>query len=94
MRKENVISIEDLRYVLITCQSDDCGAQLVLDMSRQFIPRPKREYFVPKLCPLCGEPFDTAVDALNELQNAFSKLWPLSKNHAGAIVFGADSQDD
>lgn len=75
MRREIVFSIKELRHVAITCPH--CGTDVVLDMAYEpQIPPPLRgrTRFAPVECPACKNPYDTALNALEELQRAYRFL--------------------
>ena len=87
MRKETVFSIQELRHVSITCPH--CGTQVVLDMAnyeRKIPPRQGDRYtFAPQQCPACKVPYDSAIPALDMLQQAYALLSKLD----GVVTFRA-----
>ena len=87
VRKETVLSIEDLRYVTITCPH--CQTQVILDMANYNPLSPdrlrERMAFAPRQCPACRVSYDTALTALNELQQAYATL----ANLPGIVSFRA-----
>lgn len=80
MVKRLLFSLQELRYVCITCQY--CRTQIILDMAD--FPRPGstervplRTTFTPKECPACKKPFDSALEHLNHFQAAYEQLQKL-----------------
>lgn len=89
MRKEAVFSIQELRHVCITCPH--CATQVVLDMAnyeRQTGPPRDRMIFAPRQCPACRKPYDTALQALEDLQQAYALLSKLE----GVVSFRAETE--
>jgi hypothetical protein len=89
MRKEAVFSIQELRHVSITCPH--CGTKVILDMAR-YEPRASRDYvgFAPRSCPAlsCKKPYDSAIVALDTLQEVYALLAKLE----GVVWFHADAE--
>lgn len=88
MGKRISFSIQELRHVTISCRH--CSAKLVLDMAQFEPPVPPRSgdrlLFAPRACAACKTPYDTAVNALDELQRVYRTLAKLD----GVIGFEFD----
>ena len=92
MRKETVFALAELRRVCLTCPH--CGTEVVLDLARYTPPGPgvtarrslEKPAFAPAQCPACKGPYDSALEALETLQQAFAAL---AKVEAGVVTFRA-----
>jgi hypothetical protein len=85
MRKEIRFSIHELRHVSITCPQ--CATDVTLDMAnykRTISGNPgARNAFAPRACPACKTAYDTALVALDDLQQAYALLSKLE----GVVAF-------
>ena len=72
MRKQTTISVEDIRYVSITCAY--CKSRMIIDMGIAPALGTARPQFVPYSCGTCNEPFDSAVQNLNKFQPVYLAL--------------------
>ena len=92
MRRETVLSIRELRHVSITCPH--CKTEVVLDMDAYAPPGAgvvrDRMRFAPIQCPGCRVRFDTALNALEDLQSAYAVLAQLGD----VVSFHAPYHDD
>jgi hypothetical protein len=78
MLQEMIVFVEDLRFVRIRCAH--CNTTLVLDLKGAFAPTKARGSFVPKHCPMCGEPYDGAVQpCVESLHGIYQELLKLEK---------------
>lgn len=81
MVKQMLLSIQELRYVCITCPH--CETQITLDMMAFNRPSSeservaRRKLFTPRTCPACQNNFDTAVHSLDAFQAAYEELTKL-----------------
>jgi hypothetical protein len=94
MHKERVLSLEDLRFVRITCRH--CNTRVTLDLNTKTgvfappFPPPNHQTFPPEECPVCHEKFDSAVSNLGGLHQLYGKLIPLK----GIIGFHGEPVDE
>jgi hypothetical protein len=73
VQKEFVVSLNDLRYVSITCPN--CRAIVTLDMKEPSEFSKKYETFAPKECPSCRIDYDTAIrPAIDAFQRSYQSL--------------------
>jgi hypothetical protein len=72
MREQTTISIEDIRYVSIKCRH--CNSRVTIDMGKAPDLNFSRPQFAPSNCGICNEPFDSAVQRLNQFQRDYLAL--------------------
>lgn len=89
--KQLLFSIQELRYVSITCFH--CRTQITLDMANFDRPtsdtdrETRRKTFTPRSCPACKNDFDTALQSLDSFQAAYQQLSKLE----GVVGFRAET---
>lgn len=89
MRKQYVISLDDLRHVSIECPR--CRARVTLDMKERPELPGKQPMFAPKICPGCHEPYDSAIQPnVDALQRAYQSLAAI----ADRIRFVGEAADE
>jgi hypothetical protein len=75
MHKERILSLEDLRFVRITCRH--CNTRVTLDLNTRtgfMAPNSDRQTFPPRECPVCHEDFDSAISNLGALHQLYGKM--------------------
>lgn len=72
MTRELAFAIGDLRRVFVECST--CGTSVCLDLGNFRTGVGDRMIFAPRSCPSCKRNFDTALESLNALQEAYSHL--------------------
>lgn len=85
MRKQQVFSLTDLRYVSIHCGR--CNSDVTLDLTRDIAGQ--RAYFAPQRCSVCGQDFDSAVENLNLFHQLYKKLAAAAK----VLTFLGEAED-
>lgn len=85
MHDRTIVSIRDLRFAALHCRH--CNTRVTLDLDAEFEPGTGRTQFaVPRECPRCNNPFDSAVPvAVDRLQKAYKALAGLD-----AVSFESD----
>jgi hypothetical protein len=89
IRKQLVVSIKDVRFATQTCRH--CNTRLTVDLA-VLIDSPERPPFrVPRDCPRCHQPFDSAVaTALEGMHRVYRALDQLGD----AVTFTGESEED
>jgi hypothetical protein len=72
IRKELIISLDDIQFIRISCPH--CNTTISLDIKSEFEPSPQRPYFAPDACSVCHKPFDTAIHNIAKFQQAYHAL--------------------
>jgi hypothetical protein len=69
----HLISIADIRYVVIECPH--CRTRVTLDLKERSSFAEKHGIFAPKECPGCRTAYDSAIQPnLDQLQRAYQSL--------------------
>lgn len=77
MEKEIVVSLDDIRYIEISCQH--CTTRLILDMKEPHQYAKEKEVFIPDQCPGCRSVYDTAIRGnVDKLRKVYSDLLKIS----------------
>lgn len=70
-----VIRLGELRAVTIACAS--CPARLTSDLATTSPHQETHGFFVPRVCPACQQPYDSAIaSGLDLLRRAYLALAP------------------
>lgn len=88
MRKEVIISIEDLRHICIECPH--CHAKVILDMQQSVPVARAHGMFAPANCPGCEASYDSAIKPnVDQLQRIYAALSAI----ADRISFRAEATE-
>lgn len=93
LRKQFCVSLEDIKFVSITCQH--CGATLTLDMTRTTESQTEHKFFAPRTCQVCMEQHDSAIANLDNFRTAYCSLSAISKRltFSGASEISISDRD-
>jgi hypothetical protein len=71
-----VIGVGELRAVTVACAH--CPARLTLDLATTSAHQERHGFFVPRVCPACEQPYDSALaSGLDVLRRAYLALAPV-----------------
>jgi hypothetical protein len=77
IRREVVVSLDDLRFIRITCSH--CNTTVNMDMQGEFKSSQQRLVFAPRACPGCHKSFDSAIENVDVFQRVYHTLAPIKQ---------------
>lgn len=85
MHEQTVVSIKDLRFATLACAH--CHTRITLDLELEFEVPGRPRFLVPRQCPRCSGPLDSAVpSAIEAVQKVYKALVDLR----GALTFSGE----
>lgn len=91
MRNRTLISVSDLRLATIRCPQ--CNTQVTIDLDIELYSPGRATFRVPRECPRCHAPFDSAIPAaLEAMQKVYKALSPLTPVDAVSFTSVAEPE--
>jgi hypothetical protein len=78
IRKELIVSLDDIRFIRISCPHCNTTLRLMLGEIRS--QTKQGITFVPDACSVCRQPIDSAIDRVAIIQLAYHQLASLGKD--------------